>query len=111
MKYQSQSRSRGAGKSALSCEKRQKRQTEPPESREKVGLNHAEASEKADKIAGKSGKGRPKSCKHQKRQTKSPGSLEKVGLNHAEASEKADRATGKPGESRSKSCRSIRKGR
>ena len=34
-------------------QKHQKRQTKSPGSLEKVGLNHAEASEKADKIARK----------------------------------------------------------
>ena len=45
-------------------QKHQKRQTKSPGSIEKVGLNHAEASEKADKIARKPGEGRPKSCRN-----------------------------------------------
>ena len=60
---QSQSRSRGAGKSVLSCRKHQKGQTESPGIREKVGLNRAEESGRADRIAGKPGKSRPKSCR------------------------------------------------
>ena len=53
----------GSGESVLSCRKHLKGQRKSLGSPEKVGLNHAEASEKADKIAGKSGKGRPKSCR------------------------------------------------
>ena len=60
---QSQSRSRGAGKSVLSCRKHQKGQTESPGSPGKVGLNHVEVAERADKIAWNPGESRPKPCR------------------------------------------------
>ena len=44
-------------------QKHQKRQIKSSGSLEKVGLNHAEASEKADKIVRKPGESRSKSCR------------------------------------------------
>ena len=44
-------------------QKHQKGQTKSPGSPGKVVLNHAEASERADRITGKFGKSRPKPCR------------------------------------------------